>query len=45
MDEVRISFIAMCCHEANRIWYQANKDDSQMHIGAIMNNGTEKMQN
>lgn len=31
MDEERIIYIAKACHEANRVWCQANGDDSQKH--------------
>jgi len=31
MDEIKIFYIAKACHEANRIWCQANDDDSQKH--------------
>lgn len=27
----RIAYIAKACHEANRVWCQANGDDSQKH--------------
>lgn len=29
--ENKVEFIAKACHEANRIWCQANGDDSQKH--------------
>lgn len=31
MDAIRISYIAKACHEANRVWCQANEDYSQKH--------------
>lgn len=31
MDEIKIAYIAKACHEANRVWCQANNDDSQKH--------------
>ncbi|MEI8101756.1 MAG: RyR domain-containing protein [Bacteroidota bacterium] len=29
--ELKVEYIAKCCHEANRIWCQANGDESQKH--------------
>ena len=29
MDKLKIMYIAKSCHEANRVWCQANDDDSQ----------------
>lgn len=29
MEKLTITYIAKACHEANRIWCQANNDDSQ----------------
>lgn len=29
--ENKIEFIAKACHEANRVWCQANGDDTQKH--------------
>jgi len=31
MEELETVYIAKTCHEANRIWCQANGDDSQKH--------------
>jgi len=31
MDELQIGYIAKSCHEANRIWCQANGDQTQEH--------------
>ena len=31
MNEIRAMYIAKACHEANRVWCQANGDDSQKH--------------
>ena len=31
MEELETLYIAKACHEANRIWCQANEDDSQKH--------------
>lgn len=31
MDNLKEMYIAKACHEANRIWCQANDDDSQKH--------------
>ena len=31
MDQLKIAYIAKACHEANRVWCQANDDDSQKH--------------
>lgn len=31
MTEEKISYIAKACHEANRVWCQANNDESQNH--------------
>lgn len=28
---LRVAYIAKACHEANRIWCQANDDDTQKH--------------
>lgn len=29
--ENEIEYIAKCCHESNRVWCQANGDDTQKH--------------
>lgn len=29
MDELKVLYIAKACHEANRVWCQANDDESQ----------------
>lgn len=29
--EAKIEYIAKACHEANRVWCQANEDDTQKH--------------
>lgn len=31
MDQLTIMYMAKACHEANRVWCQANNDDSQEH--------------
>lgn len=31
MDQLSIHYVAKACHEANRVWCQANNDDSQKH--------------
>ena len=31
MDNLKTAYIAKACHEANRIWCQANGDDTQKH--------------
>lgn len=31
MEDIKIVFIAKACHEANRVWCQANGDSSQNH--------------
>jgi hypothetical protein len=31
MDDLQIAYTAKTCHEANRIWCQANGDSSQKH--------------
>lgn len=31
MDSEKVMYIAKACHEANRVWCQANGDDSQKH--------------
>jgi len=29
--EAKVEYIAKACHEANRVWCQANGDDTQKH--------------
>jgi hypothetical protein len=31
MDQLSIQFVAIACHEANRVWCLANNDESQKH--------------
>lgn len=33
MDQLTIMYIAKTCHEANKIWCEANEDSSQKHWG------------
>jgi hypothetical protein len=30
-NDTKVEYIAKCCHEANRVWCQANGDETQNH--------------